>query len=62
MDEEKRQGLTNYDWVNGMRVGILAGGIFGIVLGWLIGEIPFVLMLIGAAIGGFLGAKLAQRW
>ncbi len=62
MDEDHRQGRTNYDWVNGMRVGIIVGGIAGILLGWLVGDIPFVLMLIGAAAGGVLGAKLANRW
>ena len=62
MDDKQPQGRTNYDWVNGMRVGILVGGILGIALGWVIGAIPFVLMLIGAAGGGFLGAQLANRW
>ena len=62
MDEQPRQGRTNYDWVNGMRVGVLVGGIIGIALGWATGFMPAVLMLIGAAGGGFLGAKLAQRW
>ncbi len=62
MDDKRPQGRTNYDWVNGMRVGILVGGILGIALGWVIGAIPFVLMLIGAAGGGFLGAQLANRW
>ena len=62
MDEEQPQGRTNYDWVNGMRVGMIVGGILGILIGWAIGDIPFVLMLIGAAAGGFLGAQLANRW
>jgi uncharacterized protein YcfJ len=62
MDEQKPQGRTNYDWVNGMRVGILAGGIAGLLLGWLTGFVPIVLLLIGAAAGGFIGARTAQRW
>ncbi len=62
MGEQQTPGRTNYDWVNGMRVGILAGGILGVLVGWAIGDMPFVLMLIGAACGGFLGAKLATRW
>jgi len=62
MDDHKPQGRTNYDWVNGMRVGILVGGITGIAIGWFTGWVPPILMLIGAAGGGFLGAQLAQRW
>ncbi len=62
MDEQKPQGRTNYDWVNGMRVGIIAGGVIGLVVGLLIGWAPFAIMLIGAAVGGVLGAQMAQRW
>ena len=62
MDDNNRQGRTNYDWVNGMRVGIITGGAIGLVVGLLIGNIPAVTLLIGAATGGVAGAKLAQRW
>jgi len=62
MAEQQRQGRTNYDWVNGMRVGILVGGIAGILIGWVVGSIPLVFVLLGAATGGFLGARLANRW
>ena len=62
MDEEPRQGRTNYDWVNGMRVGAIVGGVVGLVVGWILGSVPFVLLLIGAVAGGFVGARTAQRW
>ncbi len=62
MEEQKRQGRTNYDWVNGMRVGIIAGGVVGLVIGLVVGWAPFVIMLIGGAAGGVLGAQMAQRW
>ena len=62
MEQHRPQGRTNYDWVNGMRVGILVGGIIGILIGWVTGFLPAILMLGGAAGGGYLGAQLAQRW
>ncbi len=62
MESKEKQGRTNYDWVNGMRVGILAGGIVGMLIGWLIGVNPLLMALLGAAGAGFLGARLADRW
>ncbi len=62
MESKEKQGRTDYDWVNGMRVGILAGGIVGVLIGWLTGVIPLLMTLLGAAGGGFLGARLADRW
>jgi uncharacterized protein YcfJ len=62
MESRDKQGRTDYDWVNGMRVGILAGGIVGVLIGWLTGVIPLLMALLGAAGGGFLGARLADRW
>lgn len=43
MESKEKQGRTNYDWVNGMRVGILAGGIVGMLIGWLIGVNPLLM-------------------
>jgi uncharacterized membrane protein YfcA len=60
MDDEP-QGRTNYDWVNGLRVGILAGGLLAGLIGWAIGQLPFVWMVIGAAIGGYIGVRMARR-
>lgn len=60
--DEQRQGRTNYDWINGMRVGIIVGAIVGLLIGLAIGWFPFVWFVVGAAAGGFLGAKLADRW
>lgn len=62
MNEDDRQGHTNYDWINGMRVGILAGGIGGILLGIVLGGFQFVGLIVGGALGGYLGAKSASRW
>lgn len=61
-DPQHRPGHTNYDWINGMRVGIVVGGVLGILAGVLIGWAPFVLLLVGGAAGGVLGANLAHRW
>ena len=62
MDDDQTQGRTNYDWVNGMRVGAIVGGIVGMLAGWAIGDFPFILLLVGAIGGGFLGARLSNRW
>ena len=61
-DQHDKQGRTNYDWINGMRVGIIVGGTLGLLLGWAINGFPFIWLLGGGAAGGFLGAKLAPRW
>ena len=60
--DEQRQGRTNYDWINGMRVGIIVGGILGIIVGVVVDWLPFMWLVLGAAAGGFLGARLANRW
>ena len=39
-DPEHRPGHTNYDWINGMRVGIIVGGILGMLIGLAIGWFP----------------------
>ena len=61
-DPENRPGHTNYDWINGMRVGIIVGGILGMLVGLAIGWFPFLWLLVGGAAGGVLGANLAHRW
>ncbi|MEA2001779.1 MAG: hypothetical protein U9N84_07845 [Actinomycetota bacterium] len=64
MDEQKHkaQGRTNYDWVNGMRIGIIVGAAVGLLLGLAIGGLPAIWLIIGGAAGGFVGAKMAPRW
>jgi hypothetical protein len=62
MDENQKQGRTNYDWVNGMRVGMIVGGVAGLLIGLVTGVVPFAFLLGGAAVGGFVGARMAQRW
>lgn len=63
MDEEdRRQGHTNYDWINGMRVGMIVGAIVGILIGVSLGSFPFIWFIVGTAIGGYIGAKMAPRW
>ena len=59
---QKRPGQTNYDWINGMRVGTFVGAIFGILIGWALGQVSFIWLVIGGAAGGYLGAKMAYRW
>ena len=61
-DPQNRPGHTNYDWINGMRVGIVVGAALGILVGVLLDWAPFVLLLVGGAAGGVLGANLAHRW
>ncbi|MDJ0925778.1 MAG: hypothetical protein QNJ77_14575 [Acidimicrobiia bacterium] len=61
-DQHHEQGRTNYDWISGMRVGILVGGLLGLVLGWAFDAFPFIWLIVGGAAGGFLGAQLARRW
>ena len=61
-DPRHRPGHTNYDWINGMRVGIVVGAVLGILIGVLVGWAPFALLLVGGASGGVLGANLAHRW
>ena len=63
MDDRRNEpGHTNYDWINGMRVGIVVGAVSGLLLGLAVGWAPFVWLLGGGAVGGFLGVKLAHRW
>ena len=64
MDDQdrERQGRTNYDWINGMRVGIVVGAVLGLLLGLAIGGFPFIWLIVGGACGGYLGAKMAPRW
>ena len=64
MDDQEHQteGRTEYDWINGMRIGIIIGAVLGLLLGWSLGGFPVVWLIIGAAAGGFLGAKMAPRW
>ena len=62
MDKHKGEGHTNYDWINGMRIGIIVGAIVGILVGLQLGGFPFIWLVIGGGLGGFLGAKMAPRW
>lgn len=57
-----KPGHTNYDWINGMRVGILVGAILGLLVGLAVGWLPFIWLLIGGGAGGYLGAQMAHRW
>jgi uncharacterized membrane protein len=57
-----KPGHTNYDWINGMRVGIIVGAVVGLLLGLAIGWFPFIWLIVGGAAGGVLGAKMADRW
>lgn len=61
-EQHPRPGKTNYDWINGMRVGILFGAIVGLLVWFLVGGFPILWLIVGAACGGFLGAKMAPRW
>ncbi len=61
-DRRNEPGHTNYDWINGMRVGILVGAILGLLIGLATGVFPFIWLLLGGGVGGFLGAKMAHRW
>lgn len=61
-DPKNRPGHTNYDWINGMRVGIVVGATLGILLGWVFGSINFIWLVAGGAAGGFIGARTAHRW
>lgn len=61
-DQQRKPGHTNYDWINGMRVGIIVGSVAGLLLGLAVDWAPFVWLLVGGAAGGVLGAQLAHRW
>lgn len=62
MDNEHGTGRPNYDWINGMRIGIIVGAILGILIGLELGGFPFIWLIVGGGAGGFLGAKMAPRW
>lgn len=64
MDDQghKTEGSANHDWIHGMRIGTIVGAVLGLLLGWSLGGFPVVWLIIGAAAGGFLGAKMAPRW
>jgi uncharacterized protein YcfJ len=61
-EQHSHPGKTEYDWINGMRIGIITGALLGLLVGLEVGGFPFVWFIIGAASGGFLGAKMAPRW
>lgn len=61
-DDDNRQGRNDYDWINGMRVGMLVGAIGGILIGVSLGGITFMWFVAGTATGGYVGAKMASRW
>lgn len=64
MDDQdhRTEGRTDYDWIHGMRIGMIVGAVLGLLVGWSLGGFPVVWLIIGAAAGGFLGAKMAPRW
>ncbi len=61
-EDDKPQGHTNYDWINGMRIGMIVGAVLGILIGLAVGWFPFIWLVVGSASGGYLGAKMAPRW
>lgn len=62
-DQDNRtRDQTEYDWINGMRIGIIIGAVIGLLLGLATGGFPAIWLIIGAATGGFIGAKMAPRW
>ncbi len=62
MNDDDGKGHANYDWINGMRVGAIVGAVLGTLLGLALGGFPFIWLIVGSALGGFLGAKMAPRW
>jgi uncharacterized protein YcfJ len=64
MDDQydRTQDRTEYDWINGMRIGIIIGAVIGLLLGLATGGFPAIWLIIVGAAGGFIGAKMAPRW
>jgi len=64
MDDQynRTQDPTEYDWSNGMRIGVIIGSAVGLLLGFSLAGLPAIWLIIGGAAGGFLGARMAPRW
>ena len=64
MDDQynRTRDRTEYDWINGMRIGIIIGAVIGLLLGLATGGFPAIWLIIGGAAGVFIGAKMAPRW
>ena len=54
-EREPPAGWTPWDPVNGLRVGVLAGGLVGVAATALIGGRAAWLILVGGALGGAVG-------
>ncbi len=61
-EDDKPQDRTDYDWINGMRIGMIVGAVLGILIGLALGSFPYIWLVVGSASGGYLGAKMAPRW
>lgn len=55
-------GHQPYDRLVGMRVGVLVGGVLGIGATAVTGGAAWWAIPLGAAVGGLLGHRLADRW
>ena len=62
MDDQDHKTEGSTDWIQGLRIGIIVGAVLGLLLGWSLGGFPVVWLIIGAATGGYVGAKMAPLW